>query len=52
MDQPMVTITLDEYNKLRDEANDKIMLLDKINGINNQMMDISKRVYDLETKRA
>lgn len=50
MDEPMVTIPLGEYNRLRDEADLNRLMIDKITFFESRMMDIEKRVYELELK--
>ncbi|SHJ64323.1 hypothetical protein SAMN05444401_3551 [Clostridium amylolyticum] len=50
MDEPTVTISLSEYNRLRDESDMKRLLLDKITFYENRLMDLERRMYQLEHK--
>lgn len=51
MDEPMVTIPLGEYNRLRDEANMNRIVLDKIAMYESRMMILEQKIYDLEQQK-
>ena len=50
MDEPMVTIPLSEYNKLRDDANRTDFFLNQVNNLENGFLDLQRRVFDLEER--
>ena len=50
MDEPMVTIPLGDYNRLRDEANMNRLLIDKIAFYENKLMDLERRMCNVECK--
>lgn len=50
IDKPTVTIPLDEYNRLRDEANMNKLMIDKITFFESRMMDLERRTCNLECK--
>lgn len=49
--EPMVTITLGEYNKLRDKSNDNMRLYDRMSGLENRMREIDRSLLDLENRK-
>lgn len=57
MDEPMVTIPLEQYNQLRDNATMNHMLIDKMviyqssmNELNQKFFKLETRMFDLEHK--
>lgn len=50
MDEPMLTIPLREYDRLRDEANLNRLMIDKITAFENRIIDLERRTYNLECK--
>lgn len=50
MDEPMVTIPLGEYNRLRDAADLNKLMLDKITFFESRMMDLERRMCSQECK--
>lgn len=50
MDEPMVTIPLREYDRLRDEANESKYYLNQLKNIEQMLFDLQSRTFDLEEK--
>lgn len=50
MDEPTVTIPLDQYNQLRDNATMNHMLLDKIVGYETQMNALHQKLFEMDNK--
>lgn len=50
MNEPTVTIPLEEYNQLGDAANSNRFLYEKINFYENRMNDLDRRIHNLECK--
>ena len=50
--EPMVTITLGEYNRLRDGADLQRLLIDRIMALEVRTMDIDRRINDLSFCKA
>lgn len=50
MDEPMVTITLGEYNRLRDAADLNKLMIDRITFFESRLMDIDRRMCNVECK--
>lgn len=46
----MVTIPLRVYDELRDKANDREHLMERVIAMGNELRDLSNRVYNLEPK--
>lgn len=50
MEEPMVTIPLGDYNRLRDQADLNKLMIDKITFFESRMMDMERKICDLECK--
>lgn len=50
MDEKTVTISLLEYNQLRDEALNNRFMFDKVVGYETQLNDLRNKVFELEQK--
>ena len=50
MNEAAVTISLEEYNQLRDRANVNEILFNKMVSYESRIMDLDKRMYELERK--
>lgn len=46
----MVTIPLGEYNRLRDDADLKRLLIDRVMTLELRTMDLDRRIADLSSK--
>lgn len=51
MEEPMVTITLEEYNRLRDAADFNKFLMDKIMFFQSRVENLENRVMNIEMKK-
>ena len=51
-DKNMVTIPLDEYNRLRDDADLKRLLIDRVMALEVRMTDMDRRINDLSIRKA
>jgi hypothetical protein len=47
----MVTIPLNEYNDLRDKANDIMRMYDRLHFLESRMREIDRMIEDLETRK-
>ena len=50
--EPMVTITLGEYNRLRDGADLQRLLIDRIMALEVRTMDMDRKINDLSFCKA
>ena len=50
MDEPMVTIPLGEYNRLRDSADLNKLMIDRITFFESRLMDLERRICNVECK--
>ena len=50
--EPMVTITLGEYNRLRDGADLQRLLIDRIMNLELRVMDMDRKINDLSICKA
>ena len=50
--EPMVTIPLGEYNRLRDGADLQRLLIDRIMALEVRTMDMDRRINDLSFSKA
>ena len=51
-DKNMVTIPLGEYNRLRDDADLKKLLIDRVMTLEVIVMDMSRKINDLHIRKA
>lgn len=50
MEDPIITIPLGEYNQLRDAANLNRLMIDKITFFESRMIDLERRICNVECK--
>ena len=50
--ESMVTITLGEYNELRDIARRQDFIFERLSAFENRMMDMDRRINDLSIRKA
>lgn len=50
MDEAIVTISLSEYNQLRDNAAINHLLLEKITGYEVQMNNLNQKLFEMENR--
>ena len=49
--EPMVTISLREYNEYRDKANDIMRMYDRLGGLESRIREIDRTLIDLDQRK-